>query len=268
MMKSYQEGPFPILDYDPQPLGVIHPKARAVPEGVSAKVLLCFFTEALEALRQEGVLALAFAFPTEMGLRPVYKTRSNDQEIFLVHPGCGAPYAAITMERIIAWGARQILALGGAGVVAQDQGLGSLMIPLSAIRDEGTSYHYLPPAAEIQLSREDGLKVADSLKAQGLDSRFVKTWTTDGFFRETPERIRRRVEQGAQAVEMECAALAAVAQVRQAAFVQILYSGDTLAGPSWDHRNWMDQPELRKMLIKKSCRALADWQLGEGVIPD
>lgn len=267
-MKGYQEGLYPILDYDPQADGVILPKARPANQGVSGKVLLCFFTEAMEALYREGLLELAFTFPTEMGIRPVYKCLINGQEIHLIHPGCGAPYAAITMERMIAWGARQVLALGGAGVIAQDQGLGSLMIPLSAIRDEGTSYHYLPPSSEIELSREAGQSIAESLKAQGVNSRFVKTWTTDGFFRETPERIRRRVEQGAQAVEMECAAFSAVAQVRQVAFAQILYSGDSLTGPEWDHRNWMEQPELRKILIKKSCLALADWQLEESLIPD
>ena len=63
-----------------------------------------------------------------------------------------------------------------------------------------------------------------------------KTWTTDGFYRETWGKVRRRREQGCLCVEMECASLAAVAQFRGLRFAQFFFAADNLDAPAWDAR--------------------------------
>lgn len=67
----------------------------------------------------------------------------------------------------------------------------------------------------------------------------VITWTTDGFYRETKEKVEYRKSEGCSVVEMECSALAACAQFRNVVFGQILYTADTLCNlEKWDSRNW------------------------------
>jgi len=65
-----------------------------------------------------------------------------------------------------------------------------------------------------------------------------KTWTTDGVYRETRARTARRRDEGCLTVEMEAAALLAVARFRRVPLAYLLYAGDSLAGERWDHRNW------------------------------
>ena len=67
----------------------------------------------------------------------------------------------------------------------------------------------------------------------------VVTWTTDGFYRETREKVAYRKQEGCETVEMECAALAACASLRHAIWGCILFTADTLADPEkYDERNW------------------------------
>jgi uridine phosphorylase len=65
-----------------------------------------------------------------------------------------------------------------------------------------------------------------------------KTWTTDGIYRETRARAARRREEGCLVVEMEAAALFAVARFRKVPLVYLLYAGDSLAGQEWQRRDW------------------------------
>ncbi|MCH4841658.1 hypothetical protein LF915_00380 [Bifidobacterium pseudolongum] len=67
----------------------------------------------------------------------------------------------------------------------------------------------------------------------------VKTWTTDGFYRETVEMVQYRKEEGCQVVEMECSALAACAKFRRVTWAMLLFSADTLADPhKYQEREW------------------------------
>ncbi len=75
-----------------------------------------------------------------------------------------------------------------------------------------------------------------ALESLGLPFVEGKTWTTDGFYRETRGKVRRRREQGCLCVEMECASLAAVAQFRGLRFAQFFFAADNLDAPAWDAR--------------------------------
>src|SRR5262249_39200414 len=162
----------------------------------------------------------------------------DGRRLTLFHPGVGAPLAAAMLEEAIALGCRRFVACGGAGVLDRSIALGHLIVPTAAIRDEGTSYHYLPPGRQVEPSPEGVSAIAVVLKRRGCAYLTGKTWTTDALYRETPGKVRQRREQGCLTVEMEAAALFAVTWFRGVTLAQILYGGDDVSGSEWDSRHW------------------------------
>ena len=143
---------------------------------------------------------------------------------------------------------------GGAGALV-DLPLGHVVIPSSAIRDEGASYHYLAPAREVDTAPT----VLEMLKAVATKQEepfsVGKTWTTDGFFRTTRGKLDQRVAEGCITVEMEVASLLAVAERRGIDFGQYLYAGDNLAGTEWDHREWTQAVVVQKLVFELAAEA-------------
>jgi len=127
--------------------------------------------------------------------------------------------------------------------------VGQLIVVSGAIRDEGVSYHYLPPDREVSANQSGVEALVKTLNSHGVPYRVGKTWTTDAPYRETPNKITRRKEQGCLTVETESAALMAVAQFRRVIFGQALYGGDDLSGTEWDNRSWQSRSDIRESLF-------------------
>ena len=113
------------------------------------------------------------------------------------------------------------------------------IVPRRALRDEGTSYHYMPPSrwSFLDYALQDRIKRVFLEK----DIAFTEcdTWTTDAIFRETVDKVRRCRSEGCGVVDMECAALSAVAEFRNVQYGHFLYVADTLAdADAYDARNW------------------------------
>ena len=159
----------------------------------------------------------------------------------VAHPGIGAALAAGSFDEIIALGARKFVACGTAGVLKSELDMGSVVIVGSALRDEGTSYHYAPPSREIAADKEVIGKLEKVVQNHGVSYSIGKTWTTDGFYRETKGKVARRVAEGCIAVEMEASALIAAAQHRKVAFGQYLLACDDVSGENWDPRYVSDR---------------------------
>jgi uridine phosphorylase len=173
-----------------------------------------------------------------------------------VHPGVGAPFCAAVLEELIALGGRTFMACGSAGALRSEITAGHLVVPTSAVRDEGTSYHYLPPAREVQPSAGAVAAIEATLKKHNVPYVAGKTWTTDAIYRETPAKVARRRAEGCLVVEMECAAFFAVAQFRGVTFGQILYGGDDLSSDTWDMRDFIHgQASLRERLFWLTAEA-------------
>src|SRR5206468_1843151 len=119
----------------------------------------------------------------------------------------------------------------------------------SAVRDEGTSYHYLPPAREVAAHPAGVAALAATLERRGVPYALGKTWTTDAPYRETPNKIAARRAEGCLAVEMESAALMAAAEFRGVVLGQALYGGDDLSGAEWDQRDWRSRQAIRENLF-------------------
>ena len=145
-----------------------------------------------------------------------------------------------------------MIACGGAGVLDHTLDVGHPIIPNSAIRDEGTSYHYLPPTREVETHplAVDALK--SILEQKGLAYHLTKTWTTDGIYRETIEKREIRIAEGCDVVEMEAATFFAVAKFRIVICGQILYAGDLVHPEGWDGRKW-NKPYCLSEIIAGMC---------------
>jgi uridine phosphorylase len=253
------ENPYPILEFDPDPRAILSPQNVAKPMAAPEHCVLCFFNDEINKLQQKGLLTRIKKLKSEIGPHPVYKLKVNGSEVALFHPGVGAPLAAAFLEELIVLGCKKFIACGGAGVLDSQIAMGHLLVPTSAVRDEGTSYHYLPPSREVEASPAAVAAIEQTFKKNDCDYLLVKTWSNDGIYRETPGKIIRRKSEGCLAVEMEAAALFAVAKFRGVTIGQILYGGDDVSGVKWDSRGWIKHSEIRGRLIwlaAESCLAI------------
>ena len=150
----------------------------------------------------------------------------------------GAPAATQLLDWLISYGVKEILAVGTAGALV-DLPENAMFLPTRAIRDEGTSFHYMEPGQFIDLNIQFIKKVEAQLDKLDLEYDEITTWTTDGFFRETPKKVAQFRQLGVSVVEMECAGIAACAQFRKVDFAQILFTADSLADmDNYDERDW------------------------------
>ena len=246
---------YPILEFDPSREAIIEPDRRDKPIDGLCHAVICFFPEVIASIRDAEGTEVIFERHWESGARYMYRIERQGQPVVVFHPGVGAPHAAGMLEYAIALGCRKFIACGGAGVLEQDLAVGHLLVPTSAVRDEGTSYHYLPPSREVAASPEAVAAIEATLRVNEIEYALCKTWTTDAFFRETVDKVRLRTEEGCQTVEMEAAAFFAVAHFRGVKFGQILYAGDTVSGRGWDGREWTNRKEIRQRLFDLSVEA-------------
>ncbi len=240
----------PILEHDPATEALIEPGKLIRPcAEMPGACVLCFFHDVIAELLDAGRLCEIACLRSEMGRHPVYRFDAPGGAVALAHPGIGAPLAAAFLEEAIALGGRRFIACGGAGVLDSTVDVGAVLVPTAAVRDEGASYHYLPPSREVAVSPAVVTTIEAVLTERQVDYRLVKSWTTDAIFRETPSRIARRRAEGCACVEMETSALCAVAQFRGVSFGQLLYSGDDLGGEAWNHRGWTGHWSVREQLM-------------------
>ena len=168
-------------------------------------------------------------------LGDLYTVRSTgDRVAVLTGIGMGAPIMAAEAEELIALGAKRLIAFGPAGGLQADLPSGTVVVVTGAIRDEGTSYHYLPPAREVCANPALGDSLADALAAHGASVRRGLTWSTDAPFRETREEVAQYQAEGVLTVDMEVAALLAAAEVRGVPAAAALVVGDTVADLRWE----------------------------------
>ncbi len=240
---------YPILEFDDSPNAVIEPSGHIDPIDIAEHCVLCFFLDVINKVRKSHGAKIVARRKWEAGMRYIYEIRYKKKRLSFYHPGVGAPLAAAMLEQSIAMGCRKFIVCGGAGVIEKNLHVGHLIVPTSAIRDEGTSYHYLPPAREIQSSPKAVATIEQVLKQKGIKYKLSKTWTTDAPYRETRRKVILRRKEGCLTVEMEAAALFAVAQFRGVTLGQILYAGDDVSGDEWDTRRWQSRGKIREELF-------------------
>ena len=169
----------------------------------------------------------------------VYEFIFNERRFVVMQAAVGASCCVAQFEELIAMGVKNILLVGCCGCLDKKFEEYSIIIPTSAIRDEGTSYHYAPPTDETFLDKKMVLIIENKLKSLGFNYHKGKTWTTDAIFRETKDKVERRKKQGAVVVDMECSAMNELAKFRGINFGQIFYAADNLDGEMYDPKTIM-----------------------------
>lgn len=225
-----------LTEFDSSP-GIIEPGQLIQPVPGFPRVVIATFTgELLHQLAEmPGARQIASLHNANTSW-PVLALPWNGVEIGVSLAPVGAPTAVGAMEELIAMGARSLLFFGSCGVLDRKLPDGGILLPTAALRDEGTSFHYAPPDKEISLAPQGVETLEKVLTRMAIPFQKGKVWTTDAFYRETPEKMARRKAEGCIAVEMECAALTACAAFRQVSFSQFLYAADSLDGEAWDVR--------------------------------
>lgn len=245
----------PLFEKEYDAAAIINAAEIVSVEDAPEHCVLTFFGEVAARIVGEYAAEEVYRIRSEMGEFPLVAFEIEGRRIAMMHCGVGAPQAAAMLEEIIAAGCRYFVACGGAGVVDPSIDANQVLLPTSAIRDEGTSYHYLPPSREVPPTETAVEAVRDVLREAGVPWAEGKTWTTDAIYRETPGLVRRRRKEGCIAVEMEAAALFAVARFRGVELAQLLYAGDNVAGELWDPRDWEKQTDARERLFRLAVDA-------------
>ena len=147
--------------------------------------------------------------------------------------GGGAPMVAELAEEFAVMGAKKIVLMTWGGTLQSTLRAGDIVICDRAIRDEGTSLHYLPPAKHIQASPALVEALQQSIHHQGAAFSTGTTWTTDAPYRETVEEVRQYQAEGVLTVEMESAGLFAIGEVRKIQTASVVVVMDSLANLEW-----------------------------------
>lgn len=163
-------------------------------------------------------------------------------------PAVGAPFAAITLEKLIALGVTRCIVLGWCGSLVPSLRVGDVVLPTWAISEEGTSAHY-PGDNPPQSSQRLRQKLNDYLDTKGISITEGPIWTTDALYRETREKINRYAAQSILAVDMEFSALATVATYRGIDLAAALLVSDELFHPEWS-------PGFHRKSFRKKSRQL------------
>jgi uridine phosphorylase len=246
----------PLLEYDPTPSAYLEPEAHRRRAQLPERGVVTWFGDVLREVT--AGLEPVYRLRWEDGLYPVWVLERGGTDVVVCNVGCTAPLAAANYDALVAMGCTKVVACGGAGTLVAGFDVGHVVVPTAALRDEGTSYHYLPAERGRTVAPTAGALAAvlAELDANGVPYEQGLTWTTDGVFRETAVKVARRRDEGCLTVEMEAAALFAVAEFRGATIAQLLYCGDDLSAEAWDHRGWDRQESVRRHLFERAVGAV------------
>jgi uridine phosphorylase len=147
---------------------------------------------------------------------------------FVKITGVGSPFAAGILEELIALGCKTFLNIGTAGGLHHE----GIFVCTKALRDEGTSYHYISKGNFTFPNKELTKKLENSIKKEKLDYFKGATWTIDAIYRETKAEVERYSKKGIFTVEMEASALFAVAKYRKVKIASAFVVSDFL-GKKW-----------------------------------
>jgi uridine phosphorylase len=196
---------------------------------VPRKAVLVYDSDLEDALLARGGLTLTKRVHLVTGR--VYLTRRKST--IVVRLAIGAPITALVVENLITMGAREFLIIGTAGGLKSPQP-GELFLCTRALRDEGTSHHYYVPDSSF-VEPDLGLNraLSKAMKEGGLDFKSAPSWTTDAPYTESVEELNKYSKDWIMTVEMEAAALFAVAKAKGVKAAAVFMISDVLSEKGW-----------------------------------
>ncbi len=214
---------------------------------VPSLIIFCYQSSLLKLIKEK--------FNTKQGERCLLVSYKDKEIGVCASFGVGSPRAVLALEDMIAMGGKHFISIGSAGSLQREMAIGDVVLVDRSIRDEGCSHHYVPSEKFAYASTKMVSALENSLEDKEI--RFAKgsSWTTDAPYRETIEEVSRYQKEGVLTVEMEAAALFAVAKYRQVEMGSLLMISDSLADLRWDPR-FADIREKQLELFEVAIDAL------------
>ncbi|HFH8151440.1 TPA: nucleoside phosphorylase [Streptococcus agalactiae] len=236
-----------INSFDNSRKAIINPEDINSPiKGFPKTVITCFaretFNRILEELPHREIARTSVA-NLEI---PIYELEFKGQKIGFFNAYVGASACVAILEDIIVFGMENLIVFGTCGVLDSSIEETSIIIPRSAIRDEGTSFHYSEASSEITVNTKFHEEFKSFLDRQAVSYTEGKVWTTDGIYRETVDKMLEHKRNGAICVDMECSAIAALSKFRNINHFQFFYSADNLDAEVWEARSLGNSEDLEK----------------------
>lgn len=229
---------FPILEYDTSERSLFGIKAELKSLKLPKKAVYALLGNCIDEYAAAHNAVTAAVIPTITRDYPIYIVDQGGEQICICQAPMGAPAAVQNMEILLSCGVKQIISAGSCGVLTH-MPENEFIVPVRALRDEGCSYKYLPPSRYVELDMPMTEHICSVLGKGGIPFRKCTTWTTDGLFRETPDTVAYRRNEGCDTVDMECASLAACAKFRGADFGMLFFTADSLADlDNYDRRDF------------------------------
>jgi len=198
----------------------------SIPKGC----ILCYNWKLLD-----HILKNSQAKPVDGFISKSYLLEDTDNQILVVSKfGIGAPVVVALLEELIAYGIKYFISIGNAGAISKKLNDGDVVVCEKAIRDEGTSYHYLPKSKFAFATKEITTLIKKKLTENKIPFYSGASWTNDSFYRQTINEVIQYQKEGILTVEMEASALFAVAKFRGVQMGSILTISDSIANLKWN----------------------------------
>ncbi len=214
-------------------------RASLLEKGVADKAL-ALDDVAIVTFTRRDLLALV----EEMGARRVRAWSGRNDRLYRGVAGGGgcivtqsrfsAPNAVMLLEELAAFGVHKAVFLGYCGSIQPHIGVGEVILPTHAIREEGTSYHYLPKEMKCYADQNTQSLIHQALLESGIEPHIGACWTTDALYRETAEKIRRYRSQGVLSVDMETSAVFCLGIFRNIRVGSAMIVTDRFSEASWE----------------------------------
>lgn len=204
-------------------------------------------------IKPEGVLfCLERGLPHRMRWRiPVERAGAMNADVYAVKKtkgkvavltsfGGGSPMVMELAEELAVMGTKKMILMTWGGTLQSDIRPGDIVVCNRAIRDDGASHHYLPPAKYVDASSTLVNELVNAVRARGVQCVVGTTWTTDAPYRETREEVLQYQAEGVKTVEMESAGLFTVGKVRAVQTASVVIGMDSLASLRWQAPERLD----------------------------
>jgi len=223
-----------MIKFDPNKTALFSPHPLDL-FGKPSKTLMIFDDEVWEDhIKKQDNIEVSPVKNDEKGVFDNFLiSKYGKENILLVSPADGvggSAMSAVEMELLIASGINKIVAFGTCGAMDKKIAKNTVIIPRSAYREEGVSYHYLPPSDEVAQDDKSISVMNKIFSKHSIPFLNGKVWTTDAVYRETVGKLKTMKNNGCIAVDMELASLLAVAQFRNISFASFLITDDNIAG--------------------------------------
>lgn len=192
-----------------------------------------------------------------------YHTTMYDFEIDgitigIVANAVGAPFAVLLAEQMFVSGCELLISITSSGVIILPETNPEYILITKALRDEGTSYHYLPPSLFCDLPKSIKERSSAIAENKHLRVSLGTSWTTDAPYRETAEAIENAKAKNINVVEMEAAALYAFAHTKNKAVICFAHITNSMAQEEGDFEKGEKSGSIRSLeLIQHTIKILS-----------